>query len=74
MKDRGKSDRGKTLVRGHTLRHEGAAFKPNGYLSIYDQTHGHAKCSCGALSESLPSRNARKRWHRAHKEEVRDNV
>lgn len=31
---------------------------------------GHAKCMCGALSDELPSANARRRWHTRHKEEV----
>lgn len=29
-----------------------------------------AKCECGAMSDVLPSTNARKRWHREHKVEV----
>lgn len=28
---------------------------------------GHALCACGAMSEHLPSGNARKAWHREHK-------
>lgn len=31
---------------------------------------GHARCSCGAESEHLPSQGARRRWHAAHKNEV----
>lgn len=31
---------------------------------------GHARCTCRAESEHLPSQGARRRWHQAHKREV----
>lgn len=31
---------------------------------------GHGKCSCGAMSEHLPSTQARKDWHYYHKVKV----
>jgi hypothetical protein len=33
---------------------------------------GRALCECGKKSQVLPSTAARKRWHREHKEAVRD--
>jgi hypothetical protein len=32
---------------------------------------GPARCSCGVESEPLKSDNARRRWHFAHKAEIR---
>lgn len=59
------------LVPGHTLRYEGNAYNPNGQMKYrFNDPVGHAKCSCGALSPELPSRAARKRWHKQHKAEV----
>lgn len=61
-------------VSGHALIAEGA---PHGTVSGirigYNGTSGEgcAKCSCGAMSESLWSAAERKRWHRRHKEEWR---
>lgn len=64
-----------TLLSGHTLRSEGAPFKwtSNGrrYVRVMDSWIGKGLCSCGAASGSLSSNNARKRWHRAHKEALR---
>lgn len=57
---------------GHTLRYEGAAYRPDGYLAIRNQRKGHGACSCGALSPELPSNYARKRWHREHKDTIRE--
>jgi hypothetical protein len=57
-------------VSGHTLHSEGAAFKFDGRFAYSDTGWGLGKCSCGVLSEMLPSRNARKRWHREHKAAV----
>lgn len=54
---------------GHTLRNEGGAFDALGHR-LHGGKVGRGKCSCGALSEMLFSRNARKRWHREHKTEV----
>lgn len=65
------------LVSGHTLRSEGAPFDENGN-HIYPNGPrggvsgtGRAKCSCGEVSEPLPSAYKRKAWHRGHKVEIR---
>lgn len=59
-------------VSGHTLIDEGAAHDANGRrpYGLSRRGDGHGRCSCGALSERLPSANARKRWHRDHKAAV----
>lgn len=57
-------------VPGHGLLFEGAAFDQFGDRIGWWSTTGnagHAKCECGALSEELPSGNARRRWHAEHK-------
>jgi hypothetical protein len=60
--------KGKTLLKGHTLILEGAAMG----MGISPSTgSGVGGCSCGARSPELPSRAARKRWHKDHKAEVR---
>jgi hypothetical protein len=64
-------------VKGHTLIAEGKPFT-KWADRIYpevgpdDQTTitGRAMCSCGAMSDPLPSDRARIRWHAAHKQEV----
>lgn len=60
-------------VAGHELRMEGAPFNDAGVWNWpYRRTGpGRGLCSCGDLSEELPSAAARKRWHRAHKEQVK---
>jgi hypothetical protein len=62
-----------TRVAGHTLISEGAAHDDSGRrigYSVPFGTAGRGKCSCGTLSEPLPSTGARKRWHRdVHKPE-----
>lgn len=58
-------------VIGHTLAFEGAAHDEHGTrLHIHTGDTGRGKCSCGTLSEVLPSGTARKAWHRAHKDDV----
>lgn len=52
---------------GHTLPFEGKIYGYNRTVK-----HGRARCSCGALSPALDSDAARKRWHREHKDEVRE--
>ena len=64
---------------GHTLRHEGAAFEPVLNASGLPDRRagdrvGSGLCSCGEMSESLPSAAARKRWHREHKDRVRSTA
>jgi hypothetical protein len=59
---------------GHELPHEGKATKKERRNFAPQQTGlavGHTYCSCGARSPELPSDNARKRWHREHKDEIR---
>ena len=63
-------------VPGHTLRLEGAPYDEDGRLltngwNASPRGAGCGKCSCGALSDVLPSANARKQWHRDHKDRVR---
>lgn len=59
-------------VTGHALVSEGAPHDINGCRLGWQGTfgRGRAKCSCGALSDVLPSGYQRKRWHREHKAEV----
>lgn len=64
---------GQTLVPGHTLRHEGAAYAVNEdgqVVRVWEGRYGRALCSCGELSGLLHSGNQRKLWHAAHKAEV----
>ena len=69
--------KGQTLLTGHTLFEEGrAVVHPDctvcrGLSWQARRRKGHAKCSCGALSEHLTSGYQRKRWHREHKDEIR---
>jgi len=53
---------------GHILPNEGR-INTNGLGTA--QPCGPARCSCGATSGVLHSANARRRWHRQHKDEVR---
>lgn len=62
---------------GHALRRQGAAFNEHGKLiNLFDGIHtycggeGRGMCSCGVLSEVLPSSYARRKWHWKHKQEV----
>lgn len=60
---------------GHELFGEGAPHDARGkrLLTMWGGTGGvgYGKCSCGKLSEMLYSGQARKKWHRAHKEALR---
>lgn len=63
-----------TRVPGHALIAEGEPYYENGrqrFLWRGDGGEGRALCECGELSEALPFGDARKRWHRQHKEEVK---
>lgn len=52
---------------GHELPDEGRVYE-NG---IYPVQQGVGVCSCGEKSQqSLPSANARKKWHRDHKNDI----
>lgn len=59
-------------LKGHGLWFEGAPHddhgKRIGWRGVSGE--GRARCSCGALSEPLPSASQRKAWHRTHKAEV----
>lgn len=67
----------RTALRGHALRSEGAAYRPGdeGVLvrvrwnSVAGD--GVGACECGAASRVLGSAAARRRWHAAHKDEIR---
>lgn len=64
-----------TRLAGHSLVHEGAAHDEEGqrirqHWSVNAAGVGRGKCSCGALSDVLPSGGQRKAWHKAHKEEL----
>ena len=64
------SNKGKTLVNGHTLKREGQPHDNNGVWRGRGYWEGRGKCSCGALSDVLSTHSARKRWHKRHKAEV----
>ena len=55
----------------HTLVAAGAPHNAEGFKmpAAWGTTAGggHAKCSCGTVSEDLASTSARKTWHRDHK-------
>jgi hypothetical protein len=63
-----------TRLTGHRFEREGSAHDDNGDLLagawVRTSGPGRGRCECGALSESLPSGNARKAWHRDHKAQV----
>jgi hypothetical protein len=58
------------MTTNHNLKHNGAAYNDAAEL-IYGPTvtagAGRALCTCGILSEELPSGGARRAWHKAHK-------
>jgi hypothetical protein len=67
--------RGALIVEGHTLIAEGAPHDDDGeyirgYGMIRTSGPGRAKCSCGELSDVLPSVGPRRKWHVEHKEAV----
>lgn len=70
----GETMKGKTLLKGHALLYEGAAYDDRGKPMRYDTGIGRAKCECGEMSDQLPSRNQRKDWHRAHKDAIRAQI
>jgi hypothetical protein len=59
-----------TRLAGHTLPDEGRIRDSDGYWIAT----GPAVCSCGETSDELPSDNARRRWHRNHKQTVKDSA
>jgi hypothetical protein len=67
-----------TRLPGHTLRQEGGPFvrdrTTGGWYHDLGGWKGVGLCSCGATSEVVDSNNARKRWHAAHKQEIREQA
>ena len=63
---------------GHTLLREGAPYTRAGKNSEWEQVYfswtGQGVCSCGEYSDVLHSNNARKRWHRDHKDRLRETA
>lgn len=55
----------------HNLKHNGAAYNDQAALINPDPKvtsgAGRALCTCGILSEELPTGGARRAWHKAHK-------
>lgn len=55
----------------HSLKHNGAAYNDAAALINPDTKvtsgEGRALCTCGILSEQLPSGSARRAWHKEHK-------
>ncbi len=74
--------RGQTLLKGHTLISEGFVhFNDQGVklsrslrLGSVRPSELHAKCSCGELSPPGISQYAAKKWHREHKQTIRDSM
>lgn len=63
-------------IPGHALCFEGARHDDAGRaiegVYGYDRAgSGRGRCECGELSGELSSNNARLRWHRGHKAQVR---
>jgi hypothetical protein len=56
---------------GHTLAREGKPHDVGGRPSE-SKWRGRALCSCRATSEVLDTDNQRKRWHREHKTQIRE--
>lgn len=56
---------------GHGLLHEGWPFIGTKIRATNNTGPGMGKCECGAMSEMVPTRAARKRWHRDHKADIR---
>lgn len=63
----------RTNLRGHALRGEGKPYEQSDEQPwvLAPCGDGRALCECGATSGHLYTNAARKRWHAAHKEQVR---
>lgn len=68
---------------GHGLRSEGKPFQWSSESRRWVRTNalygadtgeGMALCSCGTASPMLLSNAERKRWHAAHKQEIRERA
>lgn len=58
-----------TRLAGHGLWWEGKIRDAAGYLV---NCAGSTTCECGAVSPVLSGTPERKRWHRAHKDDIRN--
>jgi hypothetical protein len=64
----------RTSLSGHALRSEGKPYErgeEEAWVRVGRSWHGVALCECGETSSVLDSDSRRKRWHVAHKDEVR---
>jgi hypothetical protein len=66
-----------TRLRGHGLFAEGKPFRVVGdvrgeWIAVAVGRTGRGRCSCGERSPILESDAERKRWHREHKQQVRE--
>jgi hypothetical protein len=67
----------RTALPGHALRSEGKPYrlagKDDGGLDVRATgSGGYGLCECGTSSGWLTSDGARKRWHKEHKEAIRN--
>lgn len=64
---------------GHSLIDEGSPHTADGRRILRGNWTGtsgigHAKCSCGALSDELDSGTKRRKWHQDHKASIRQGA
>ena len=67
----------RTALPGHALRSEGKPYRlsdpDDGGLDVRAPgSGGYGLCECGISSGWLTSDGARKRWHKEHKEAIRN--
>lgn len=60
-----------TKLPGHSLVRKGWPHDANGEPTALG-IGGHAKCSCGWLSEWIPTQRGRQRAHAKHKQRLRE--
>lgn len=67
---------GSSIVVGHGLSAEGAPHDERGDRIGSNTVSGIGRglCACGATSDVLPSAGQRRRWHREHKQAIRDEM
>lgn len=63
-----------TRLAGHALRGEGKACTahPTRKYELTHSSRGRGLCSCGGKSPVLTTNGQRQRWHRDHKQAIRD--
>ena len=72
------STRANTRLAGHGLEGEGIAHEPGQEVEhrvcggVWGSRTGYGLCECGATSPVLESDSARRKWHKAHKDEIRE--